>query len=280
MAFRKLRHSLSKTPLRAPLVWIRHRGVRRNDVFVASYPRSGSTWLRFMLLEILAGQAPDFSTTNKMLPDIGKQQSAAPVLAGYGRLIKTHELFRPKYRKAIYLVRDPRDVALSEFAYQRALGLAYADFDSYLYRFLQGRVNPFGSWIRHATSWLNAADAGRSDILYVNFEKLKDKPEEQLGRILDFLQLPELKERVRGAIANNSLAQMKEQEKLKPQRASAKGQFIRDGSVGGWRSTFSSRQAEIVQQCAGNLMARLGYPTVQCYEGSSPLRFAGAMGNS
>jgi hypothetical protein len=234
-----------------------------------------------MLLEILAGQAADFSTTNKMLPDIGKQQSGAPVLAGNGRLIKTHELFRPQYRKAIYLVRDPRDVALSEFAYQKALGLEYCDFDSYLYRFLQGRVNSFGSWIEHATSWINAADAGRSEVLPVNFEELKHKPEEQLGRLLDFLQMPELKERVSGAIANNSLAHMKEQEKVKPQRASAKGQFIRSGSVGGWRSVFTSRQAEIVQQFAGNLMARLGYATtVQVYEGSSPLSLAEVIGNS
>lgn len=264
---RKVRHTLSKTSARVPLVWMRHRSFRPTDVFVGSYPRSGSTWLRFMLLEILAGQASGFVNTNEMLPDVGKHEAGAPVLPGSGRLIKTHEPFRAEYGKAIYLVRDPRDVALSEFAYQTALGIEKDDFDSYIERFLIGGVNPFGSWIDHANSWINAADAGRSEILHVNFEELKQKPHEQLGRIVDFLQMPEVKVRISGAIENNSLARMKEKEKANPQRASAKGRFIRSGSAGGWRATFTDRQAQLVQQHAGTLMARLGYSAVESLEG-------------
>ena len=264
---RKFRHTLSKTPVRAPLVWMRHRRFLPTDVFVGSYPRSGSTWLRFMLLEILAGQASGFANTNEMLPDVGKHEAGAPVLPGGGRLIKTHEPFRAEYTKAIYLVRDPRDVALSEFAYQKALGYASDDFDNYLERFLQTGVNPFGSWINHATSWMNASDAGRSEILHVNFEELKQKPQEQLGRIVTFLQMPEVMGRIPGAIENNSLARMKEKEKANPQRASAKGRFIRSGSAGGWKSTFTDRQSQLMQQYAGSLMARLGYSAVESLEG-------------
>jgi hypothetical protein len=264
---RKIRHTLSKTPARVPLVWARHRGFRPADVFVGSYPRSGSTWLRFMLLEILVGQSSGFDNTNEMLPDVGKHEAGSPVLPDNGRLIKTHERFRPEYKKAIYLVRDPRDVALSEFAYQKALGYAKDDFDAYVERFLSTGVNPFGSWIEHASSWLNAAETGRGEILHVNFEELKQKPEEQLGRIADFLNMPEVKVRIPTAIENNSLARMKEKEKASPQRASAKGRFIRSGSAGGWRSSFTERQCQLVQQYAGALMARLGYSEVQSLEG-------------
>ncbi len=264
---RKVRHTLSKTPVRTPLVWMRHRGFRSTDVFVGSYPRSGSTWLRFMLLEILAGQASSFNNTNEMLPDVGKHEAGASVLPGNGRLIKTHERFRTEYKKAIYLVRDPRDVALSEFAYQTALGLEKGDFDQYVERFLQGGVNPFGSWIDHANSWMNAAQSGRGKILHMNFEELKQRPLEQLGRIVDFLQMPEVKNRIPAAIENNSLARMKEKEKANPQRASAQGRFIRSGSAGGWRSTFTERQCQLMQQYAGTLMARLGYPEVHSLEG-------------
>jgi hypothetical protein len=264
---RKVRHQLSKTPVRMPLVWARHRGFAPADVFVGSYPRSGSTWLRFMLLEILSGQASGFSNTNEMLPDVGKHSTGAPVLPAGGRLIKTHEVYRHEYKKAIYLMRDPRDVCLSEFAYQKALGLAKDDFDSYLKRFLRRGVNPFGSWIDHAGSWMEAADSGRAEILPVNFEQLKEMPGEQLGRIVDFLDMPEVRERIPGAIANNSLARMKEKEQATPQRASAKGQFIRSGSAGGWRANFTERQSQLVQQYAGNMLARLGYATVESLEG-------------
>ncbi len=264
---RKVRHTLSKTSARVPLVWMRHRGFRPTDVFVGSYPRSGSTWLRFMLLEILAGQSSSFNNTNEMLPDVGKHEAGASVLPGDGRLIKTHERYRPEYKRAIYLVRDPRDVALSEFAYQTALGLERGDFDRYLERFLQGGVNPFGSWIEHANSWMNAADSPCNDILHVNFEELKQKPLEQLSRIVDFLHMPEMKSRIPGAIENNSLTRMKEKEKAHPQRASAQGRFIRSGSAGGWRASFTERQCQLVQQYAGPSMARLGYSEVQSLEG-------------
>jgi hypothetical protein len=264
---RKARYALSKTPARMPLVWMRHRGFRPTDVFVGSYPRSGSTWLRFMLLEILAGKASGFANTNEMLPDVGKHEAGASVLPGSGRLIKTHEPFRAEYRKAIYLVRDPRDVALSEFAYQKALGVVQDDFDLYMERFLQAGVNPFGSWVGHATSWMDAADAGRAQILTVNFEELKRKPHEELGRIVDFLDMPEVKARIPAAIENNSVARMKEKEKANPQRASAKGRFIRSGSAGGWRSALTDQQAQLVQQHAGALMARLGYPRLESLEG-------------
>src|SRR5579862_7415061 len=172
---RKVRHILSKTPARAPLVWMRHRGFQPADVFVGSYPRSGSTWLRFMLLEILSGESSGFANTNEMLPDVGKHEAGAPVLPGGGRLIKTHEPFRKEYRKAIYLVRDARDVALSEFAYQKALGLAGDDFETYLPRFLRGQVNPFGSWTAHVDSWMNAKDKGFADVLLVRFDEMRSQ---------------------------------------------------------------------------------------------------------
>lgn len=264
---RKIRHTLSKTPARVPLVWMRHRGFQVADVFVGSYPRSGSTWLRFMLLEILAGQASGFANTNEMLPDVGRHEAGARVLPNGGRLIKTHEPFRPEYKRAIYLVRDPRDVALSEFAYQQALGFAASDFDRYVVRFMRQGVNPFGSWLEHAASWMKAAESGRAEILSVKFEQLKQRPHEELGRIVDFLGMPEVKVRISRAIENNSLARMKEKEKQNPQRASAKGRFIRSGSAGGWRSNFTERQAQLVQQYGGSLLARLGYSEARSLEG-------------
>jgi hypothetical protein len=264
---RKVRYSLSKTPARAPLVWMRHRSFRTSDAFVGSYPRSGSTWLRFMLLEILAGRSSGFSNTNEMIPDVGRHLTAAPVLPAEGRLIKTHEPFRAEYKKAIYLARDPRDVAVSEFAFHKALGLAGSDFTIYLEQFLRGEVNPFGSWTNHAISWMDAADSGRSEILLVCFEELKRNSEQELTRIVDFLGVPVQAERIRQAIANNSMDRMRQKEKADPQRASAKGNFIRSGSAGGWREVFTEEQSQLVQQYAGNILARLGYAEVESLEG-------------
>jgi len=229
---------------------------------VASYPRSGNTWLRFMLYEILVGKSSTFTNVHSLVPDIGQQGSALPVLANQGRLIKTHEPYLPLYRKAIYLVRDARDVALSEFAYQKALGLAEDDFETYLPRFLRGEVNPFGSWSAHVDSWMEAKDRGDADVLLVRFDQMRSQPEDSLAGMMDFLQVPVERETIRRAVANNSVEKMRDKEKVNPQKASAKGRFIRSGAVGGWRERFTETQAELVEKYAGNLLARLGFAEV------------------
>ena len=259
---RKVRHKIAKSPVHQPLTWIRHRNLRPADVFVASYPRSGNTWLRFMLYEILVGKSSTFTNVHSLVPDIGQQGSALPVLANQGRLIKTHEPYLPLYRKAIYLVRDARDVALSEFAYQKALGLAEDNFETYLPRFLRGEVNPFGSWSAHVDSWMEAKDRGDADVLLVRFDQMRSQPEDSLAGMMDFLQVPVERETIRRAVANNSVEKMRDKEKVNPQKASAKGRFIRSGAVGGWRERFTETQAELVEKYAGNLLARLGFAEV------------------
>jgi hypothetical protein len=260
---RKVRHKIAKSPAHKPLTWYRHRSLRPADVFVASYPRSGNTWLRFMLYEILVGQSSTFTNVHQLVPDIGKQGAALPVLASEGRLIKTHEPYLPLYHKAIYLVRDARDVALSEFAFQKALGLAEDNFEAYLPRFLRGEVNPFGSWTAHVDSWMDAKDKGAAEVLVVRFDEMRSAPEESLANMMDFLNVPVERETIRRAVMNNSVEKMRDKEKINPQKASAKGRFIRSGAVGGWREKFSDSQAQLVDECAGKILARLGFAEVE-----------------
>ena len=256
---RSIRHRLSLTPVRSPLLWSRHRNFQATDVFTASYPRSGSTWLRFILVELLAGQSSGFKNVNRLSPDVGEHAGAQPLLAGGGRLIKTHELYRKSYKKAIYLARDPRDVMLSEYAYQKALGVAGDDFDAFLDRFLLRGVNPFGLWKDHVNSWLDAAEANQCELMVVRFEEMRRETERYLGQMMRFLDFPVEVGAIRSAVENNSLEQMKAKEKAAPQRASAQGRFVRSGSVAGWRDKLSASQTQLIEHYAGGAMSRLGY---------------------
>jgi hypothetical protein len=114
---------------------------------------------------------------------------------------------------------------------------------------------------------MDAADSGRAEVLLVCFEELKRNSEQELSRIVDFLGVPVQPARIRAAVANNSMERMRQKEKADPQRASAKGKFIRSGSAGGWREAFTDEQAQLVQHFAGNILARLGYPAVESLEG-------------
>jgi len=215
-----------------------------------------------MLFEILVGQS-SFNDVNQLMPDVGKHAAAMSVLPNQGRLIKTHEPFRSEYKKAIYLVRDARDVVLSEFAYQKALGLAKDNLEDYLPRFLQGKVNPFGSWTAHVDSWIDAKEDGRAEIFLVRFDEMRRDPEASLAKMMDFLGMPVDWQVIHRAVTNNSVEKMRDKEKSQPQRASAKGRFIRSGAVGGWRDKFTEAQIQLVQQYAGDTLNRLGYPGVE-----------------
>src|SRR5215469_5727904 len=146
---RRLRRKASRSRLRAPLVWARHRGLVTQDVFVASYPRSGSTWLRFLLVDLLTGETAGFDRVNYLIPDVGRHRGVPGVLPTGGRIIKTHEVYRSAYQKAVYIVRDVRDVVLSEFDYENARQRISEDFSTFLMLSLKSNVNGYGCWQDH-----------------------------------------------------------------------------------------------------------------------------------
>ncbi len=263
--YRKIRHKASKTLLRAPLIWLRHRGIDRNDVMVASYPRSGNTWLRFLLTKILTGKSAGFDNVNRVIAEIGIHKDALPLLPGEGRLIKTHELYRPTYKRAIYLARDVRDVLLSQYSRENELGLVWwADFDGYIREFLRGTINGFGPWQEHVPNWLDSPLAKRGDLLVVQFADMRRNTQEKLEHIMDFLGLQADREVVAEAIADNTVDKMRAREKQAQklhQSAREEGRFVRQGTVMGWREKFTEPQLELIEQYAGKTMARMGFPS-------------------
>src|SRR6266550_3869220 len=207
---RRTGYRLSKTALRPPLIWLRHRGLDPADVVLASYPRSGNTWCRFLLGEILSDQKTGFDSIDKAVPQIGLHQIALPLLPGGGRLIKTHEQYRKEYAKAIYLVRDVRDVVLSYYDRGKYLGV-FDDiaFDAFLLMFLQGQTNTVGSWPSLVRVWLESPLAQRGKLLVVKFEDMRQDTEATLGRILEFLEVAVDRLRVQKAISANSVDRMR-----------------------------------------------------------------------
>ncbi len=258
----RLRYLLSKTQLHGPIRWIRHRGLRPADVFFGSYPRSGSTWSRFVLYELLTGREAGFEAVNKTLLSVQRLNHGIPVLPNNGRMIGSHEQYQPEYKRAVFLVRDCRDVMLSEYAYLTSLGLYKKDFDHFVEGFLgvRARVNGFGPWQQHATSWLDSPIAGTPNLLIMQFENVRRNPEDSFQRICDFFGVEVTREAVQKALANNSINRMREKERHTPQLPAGKDSFIRSGSVQGFRGKLTKSQMELVDQYAGSVLVRLGYP--------------------
>jgi hypothetical protein len=264
---RQLRYDIAKSQLRIPLVWWRHRGLKPRDIFVASYPRSGSTWLRFLLFEALTKRDAGFENVNRYIPDVGGQQEAVPLLPEGGRLIKTHEAYRPEYKRAIYIVRDARDVALSEYAYEKAQGWIDCSFDEFLDAFANGTVNGYGSWEAHARSWLDSSLAVSGNLLVIRYTDLRKETKTFLAKIMTFLGVHPDPQVIETAVYNNNVQNMRKKEERTPQigydpttkSIAEEKRFVRAGTVGGWRERFTPEQLFKIYQHSASMLARLGF---------------------
>jgi hypothetical protein len=251
--------------LRAPLIWLRHRGLDSHDVFLASYARSGSTLPRFLLAEALTGTTATFDDIQQVVPEIGIHVRAKELFPGGGHLIKTHERFRGRYKRGIYIVRDVRDVMLSAFAREKGMDLLKVrSLDDYVEPFMQGRMVRYGAWQDHVSEWINSPLAKRGGLLVLRYEDLRTDLVGSFTRTLQFLNLEFDGDGIRRILDNNSMEKMRKREdaaKRLPKTGKEEGRQVGKGAVQGWRQTLSQEKLEVVDRYAGEVLRRLGYPT-------------------
>jgi hypothetical protein len=249
-------------PLTARLRFV---GVRPEDVLIASYPRSGSTWVRFLLTEILTQQPAEWPLVNRVIPDAGAHGDAPALLSGGGRVIKTHDRFLGPCRRAVYIVRDVRDVVLSEYRWELRDGVRRTLDEQIDLTLASGTpMSLFGSWRDHVAYWLDSDAARRGELLVVKFEDFRRDPRAKLRELLGFLGLEASDAKIDAAIQNNSVERMREREGRALNAGISGGDprypWIGQGAVMGWRSKLTPEQAERLEAGVGDVLARLGYP--------------------
>jgi len=214
---------------------------RRRDphrIALASYPRSGNTWIRD-LLESATGRQ-----TGSIYP-LDPVNTGRP--RGRGLVIKTHEPDSCHYAKAIHLVRDPFDAITSFYNYRR-------DVEGYLTLTWSAHL-PWATrkWRRHTEHWLNA----RCPTLLMRYEQLKERPAEQLRRALDWLGIDVDDATIQHAVDRCQLQQLRR--RYRKDLGERADRFFRKGVTGDGRDGFTPAQIEYVENELGDLMRRLGY---------------------
>jgi len=237
---------------------------RDDDLFLVEFPKSGVTWLTFLIanINLLINNDPRSATLFNINDFVSDVHSVRYVecpphrLPGY-RIFKSHAGYLHHYRKVVYIVRDPRHVMSSYWAFLRGLGRWPGTLDELV------NDHRFGvrAWKSHVTGWLDHIDAAASFTL-VRYEDLLENPEKELERLYRLLGVPVLQEQIREAVRRSSIERLRELEAEFNSRQPALRslQFFREGKVGGSREEVSESLSQKIQDHAGEVLARIGYP--------------------
>jgi hypothetical protein len=255
-------------------------------VWIASYPKSGNTWLRFLACNLVFGAVNSAEALHRFAPDLHELDSAFQPPDRF-LLMKTHFTYSPALRfsqhtaAAIYVVRDPADVMLSNYHYGQRSGAVAVDpeaaFIRYVDSFIASRGDPrwiqlgMGTWEENVKSWIGAAQP--FPVLRIRYEDMQGdaaKIATQMCRTLGITRSTcDIDKAVEGA-AFERMRQIEEADIrdkrvgifYKPylqQQIDAGLRFMREGRSGEAIQMLSDNQRRRFNETFGAIRSALGY---------------------
>ena len=276
-------------------------------VYLASYPKSGNTWFRAFISNLLNEKDEAVSINRLQTDGIFSSRHILDSVIGvesanltpdeidrlrptvYNHLartavrplfVKVHDaytylangepLLGTVKAKAVYIVRNPLDVAVS-FASHIARDLDFTVGCMADERYAFGRSNKslpeqlrqrLLTWGRHAESWMQARELA---VHLIRYEDMMQNPVASFTEAVRFIGLDCTDAQIEKAICLSDFAKLKAEEaqqgfKERPYQAAA---FFRSGRVGDWRNHLSDAQVEQLLRDHGETMRKLGYADEQ-----------------
>ena len=273
-------------------------------VWLASFPKSGNTWFRVFLANLAAGDKgpadinnlderggissdrSEFEAETMLDSSIMSHDeidllrprvyAAIATKARQQRWIKAHDALLPNLAgepllecpgaRVVYVIRDPRDVAVSlshhnnttidaAIAMMNSPKAVYASSAKGLSRQLRQQLR---DWSGHVESWV---DQTSMPVLTLRYEDLLADPAKGFTEALAFAGREATAEDVERAVRHSAFDELKRQETEKDfaERMAKNARFFREGRSGGWRERLTSEQAAALCAAHGPVMKRFGY---------------------
>lgn len=209
-------------------------------VWLASYPRSGNTWLRFLIQAYQNNGQVESRRLNADVPDIHRKGVVIDPDSAEHVLVKSHFMWSAAHpyagqtRGFIYIVRHPKDVLLSFLQYRKLCRVLPADDPTvdrkYAMSYIRALGDPvwaktdnMGTWPGHIESWIAKPPHPHA---LVKYENLLIDPERELLPVLPILGLTVDAARLRAAIEAcrfSALREAEQKEKLERERGAQAG---------------------------------------------------------
>ena len=223
--------------------------LQHTDIILAAYPKSGSTWLRFMLCNVGSllewdGKKIDFEILNKTMIGLSGNLLKPWNFKRIPRVIVTHLRYLPVFNKcsSILLIRDPRDVMVVYFHYVKHLQ-GVKPFKGNFHEFIRHPKLGLKAWFKHYLSWKRHAG------LMVTYEALRKNTYKELQKILHFLKVTCPENVIVEAIARSSLSSIR---KIEENKGLSGGKltgirFTDYSEEGIWHSWFDNSDLEYLR---------------------------------
>ena len=245
-----------------------------DDVFIVSYPRSGNTWTRFLVGNLIyEGDPITFSNIEARIPEIYLNPDHKMRRLVRPRILKSHECFQPEYRQVIYVVRDPRDVCVSNYHHNVKWGNIPDDYpmDKFVPRFLRAEFDrKCGSWADNVNSWLYMREKDPRFLL-LRYEDMKREPVQELGRVASFLERHSFRpirstpDFLLRAVQLSTPERMRSLESFEARKWALTREtrqdkpFVRTAVAGTWKAILSKESLRAIGETWGSSMKHLGY---------------------
>ena len=223
------------------------------DVFLASFPRSGNTWMRLLLSDlILQFQGFSTDTGGNIIPDVYRvdieewnRDSRINQLPF--RIIKTHEPYQDCYNQVIYVFRKPAESLCSLYHYVIS---RFTDEDPGINEFCSSYVDKY---CLHIQNYIDAKERKPDEIIFISYENLQQIPIQVLQKVSNFLNLQVTNEMCQKALDNQSFDNVQSLSKLeKPSRLgfSEEGgykNFFRKGKISSAKDELSVETINFIE---------------------------------
>jgi hypothetical protein len=164
-------------------------------------------------------------------------------------------------------VRDPRDVAISNYHWEMKLRSVRegCPIEEFVPLWMDGKFwRRIGSWADHVNSWL-ATRQGNDNFLLMRYEDLQGNQQRELARVAKFMGLNPDPARINQAIERSSAANMRKMEETQGKKwvatfhTRSDKPFVGKASSGGWRAILPAKTVTYMEAHWGPLMKQLGY---------------------